>query len=342
MKRIFVCLFILFFATLCVGAQRREGKARTVELTLHPAKAPQPAEKYQLLPKADQQTDADAVPLYQKAVQALPENFSTVRVSQWLKAPLKQLPVAEVQSTLNELKPALQLLQKAARCKKCQWPAVQPGTLPANLPEYHKLAYSLALQVRLQIAQGQYDQAIGTMQTSFAMARHLGESTTLSQGLVGVAIGALTLNQLEQLVQMPDAPDLYLALKELPKPLVDLNKQMKLEIANLKKYKNPVTRIMLRRTLQPAHDHIRLLMKKLDRHVAALQCIEALRLYAAAHDGKFPSNLTEIIEVAVPGDPVTGKPFIYHRTGSKAVLEAPAPETAKPEDAMRYELTLKE
>jgi hypothetical protein len=41
----------------------------TTELTLYPAKAPEPAQKYQLLLKAAEQIDADAAPLYEKAIQ---------------------------------------------------------------------------------------------------------------------------------------------------------------------------------------------------------------------------------------------------------------------------------
>ncbi|UCF16698.1 MAG: hypothetical protein JSW59_04385, partial [Phycisphaerales bacterium] len=85
------------------------------------------------------------------------------------------------------------------------------------------------------------------------------------------------------------------------------------------------------------------LMNRLDRHVAALQCVEALRLYAAVHDGKFPKELSTITEVPVPADPVMQKPFVYRSTGSSAVLEAPAPEGATQKwDAIRYELSLKE
>jgi hypothetical protein len=177
------------------------------------------------------------------------------------------------------------------------------------------------------------------MQTGLAMARHLGEAPNLNQGLFGLAIGAVMLNQMEALVQAPDAPNLYRALQELPKPLVDLTKTMELEIANLRKY-NFLLRRQFEKQLKPAHDRVRLTMNRLDRHVAALQCVEALRLYAGAHKDKFPNTLTEITKIPIPNDPVTQKPFVYSRTGSKAVVEAPAPKGAKPKDAMRYDLIL--
>lgn len=339
MKRILIGLVVVLSASISVAARSRAGGP--VSLTLHPAKAPRPRNKYRLLPKSDQQNEADAVPLYEKAVQSLPANLQTKQISQWLKTPLDKLPRQQVQSTLQQLKPTLRLVEQAARCKQCNWPAVKAGALPSNLREYRTLAYILSLQARFQIAQGQYDQAVQTIQTGFAMARHMSEGPAITQGLVGVAIASIMLNQVEALIQVHEAPNLYWALQELPEPLVDLAKTIDLEIANLKQY-NFLLRRQFEKQLKPAHDRVRLTMNRLDRHVAALQCIEALRLYAAVHNGKFPNALTEITKISIPNDPITKKPFVYRRTGSEAVLEAPAPKGAKPKDAMRYQLTLKE
>jgi hypothetical protein len=94
----------------------------TVEMTLGPGKAPIPAQKYLLLPKADGQTDADAMPLYEKAVQLLPEDSQIDRISQWLKIPPSKLPREQVQATLEQFEPILQLLEQAAKCRHCNWP----------------------------------------------------------------------------------------------------------------------------------------------------------------------------------------------------------------------------
>ena len=50
---------------------------------------------------------------------------------------------------------------------------------------------------------------------------------------------------------------------------------------------------------------------RLERRLAALRCVEAFRLYAAAHDGKLPGALSDITEVPIPDDPMTGKSFEY-------------------------------
>jgi hypothetical protein len=48
----------------------------------------------------------------------------------------------------------------------------------------------------------------------------------------------------------------------------------------------------------------------LERQVAGLRHVEALRLYAAAHDGRLPAKLSDI-PVPLPVNPFTGQPFLY-------------------------------
>jgi len=295
---------------------------RTVELTLHPVKAHEPAQKYQLLPKAAAKTDADAVPLYEKALQALPKNSQTEQISQWLKTTLDKLPLQQVQSTLHKFYPAIELLKQAAKCKQCDWPYLDDDTLTRKLREYRTLTFVLDLQARVQIAQGQYDKAIGTVQTGFAMAKHIGEGPTLLEGLVAVGISGRMCRPLEQFIQGANAPNLYRSLRDLPKPFIDLTEQAEFEDQDIR-------------------ETVHLLMNRLDRNIAALQCIEAIRLYAAAHNGQFPNELSDITQVSVLDDPVTQKLIIYHRTGSKAFLEAPAAKGTADKYTFRYELSLR-
>jgi len=336
MKHSFVCLIALLIIAGPANAQQ-------VELTLHPSKRPEPAKKLRLFPEPEKRTNADAVPLYIKAVQSLPVNLNTNQISQWLKTPLDQLPRNEIQSILEQLKPVLQSVDQAVGCKLCNWPAVAAGTMPAYLSEYRSLAYILALKARFEIAQGSYDQAANTIGTGLATAKHIGESPTVTQGMVGVAIGALMLKQTEQFVQGDAAPNLQAALGRLPKPLVDLNKPIAIETAKLRANRqyNVLIRTMMERQLKPAYDRVRLIMNRLDRHIAALQCIEALRLYAGSEQGKFPDTLADITQVSVPDDPVTKIPFAYSRTGSEAVLKGPAPEGAHAKEAIDYKLKFK-
>jgi hypothetical protein len=77
----------------------------------------------------------------------------------------------------------------------------------------------------------------------------------------------------------------------------------------------PIARLLLPSVQKVFAAHVRI-----DRRIAALRCVEAVRLYAAAHDGKLPPSLAEIKDAPVPLDPVTGKPFDYHVAGDRAFL----------------------
>jgi hypothetical protein len=95
-------------------------------------------------------------------------------------------------------------------------------------------------------------------------------------------------------------------------------------------------------SLLPAIGKVCRTTARLDQRIAALRCVEAIRLYAAGHDGKLPASLSDIKEVPVPDDPMTGKPFDYKMDGNKAILSAAVSPTSaqSPENALRYELTL--
>ena len=316
MKRIIISLIILL-------PTMAPANARTVELTIYPAKVPRPAHKYRLFPKVDEQADADAAPLYEKAVQSLPDDLNMDDIYQWLKTPPDKLPSEQVQSILARLKPALELLEQAVRCKKCKWPYMYDDELSENLGKHRTLLFLLALKMRFQISQDRYDDAIGTARTGFAMAKHLGADFSLLRGLVGVGIAAYICGQLEQFVQRPDSPNLYQALEDLPQPVIDLTEQVEFEESDIR-------------------EKVHLLMNRLDRHVTALKCIEAIRIYTTAHNGKFPDQLSDITQVPVPHDPVTHKPVIYTRTGAKAVLEMPPVKGVTEKATRRYELSLNE
>jgi hypothetical protein len=101
-------------------------------------------------------------------------------------------------------------------------------------------------------------------------------------------------------------------------------------------------RIPLAAYLIPSVQRVFLVTTQLDRKIAALRSIEAIRLYAAGHDGKLPAALSEITEGPVPMDPVTGKEFDYKVEDGKAILSAPPPAGEQPRfgNYLKYELTL--
>jgi len=92
------------------------------------------------------------------------------------------------------------------------------------------------------------------------------------------------------------------------------------------KNENPL--LALFAMIVPAMNAARLAGVRVDRQLDALQCIEAIRLYAAAHNGALPPSLDAITEAPTPLDPATGKPFDYKVNGDSAALTAPLPSGA--------------
>jgi hypothetical protein len=64
---------------------------------------------------------------------------------------------------------------------------------------------------------------------------------------------------------------------------------------------------------------------RLQQRIALLRHLEALRLYAADHDGKLPATL-EDVGLPLPPDPVTGKPFIYKIEDQTATIRGTPPK----------------
>jgi hypothetical protein len=59
---------------------------------------------------------------------------------------------------------------------------------------------------------------------------------------------------------------------------------------------------------------------QVDRQLAAMTAVEALRSYAAANNGKLPAKLQDVTETPVPENPATGKPFEYRLENETATL----------------------
>ena len=92
----------------------------------------------------------------------------------------------------------------------------------------------------------------------------------------------------------------------------------------------------------PAVDKVLRVRGRLDQRIALLRHVEALRLYAAEHDGTLPAKLSEI-SVPLPDDPFTGKPFRYEVTGNTAHLRGTPPSGMEkdPSYHVHYEVTLR-
>jgi hypothetical protein len=105
--------------------------------------------------------------------------------------------------------------------------------------------------------------------------------------------------------------------------------------ARAREAKSPQPRALFDDLLGAA-DKVARAQARLEQRIALLRHVEAFRLYAAAHDGKLPARLSDV-DVPLPVDPFTGKPFAYKVEGRTALVEGAPSPFAK----TRYEVTTK-
>jgi hypothetical protein len=417
------------------GADYRE--AQTFELT--PAAPPTPSLKYEFLfYDAFERQPGNAAILYldstllmgpdakQKADQAL-DAYDAKSMARFHRL----ADSLENHSLIEEL-------DLAGRRENCDWesPWHEAGlsTLLPQLSPLRTIARILKVRALRQIEQGKIDDAVKTMRLGYEMAGKVGERGVLVCGLVSLSM-TMTMDEcLEQLMNRPDAPNLYWALSEFPgtrstlsasvdgesqwwvnavpnlaqawrgqdlsaeqwraifdylssaisdphptgseivgktspelmqeareqyaqshhvtpeqaasvDPLVVVGpfylSQLRiardnafkmrgmaipLQLALSKKYGDENTRLQ---HAQPANLFLQTLSNfhnaywnfaRVDRQLAALTAVEAIRSYAAANSGALPAQLSDITETPVPLNPATGKPFEYRVDNGTATL----------------------
>jgi hypothetical protein len=477
----------IFFAIAALAALPLASRAgeTVVRLNVQPMVEPKPALKYLLLPEVRELEPGNPVQYYLRCF-AEQRNFFFNKQSVAQRARYRSMTIAELAAKkLGDYGGnALRQVDWAARLNAVDWEMtqrVQSEGLDLALPELgplRVLAVALQVRFRIEVAGRRFDDAVRTAKTMFALARHLGEHPAEAANLTGLSVAELAVDTLEEMVQQPDCPNLYWALTDLPRPLVDLRKglqggctlvatdfrpirddavmtaeemekvvsrlsglmafareqagetprslraSLKARVADQQRVRairdrlyedrraaitrqtrdEETPRVLLDRVLKLSYEkdliekfsplqiilldakrqyeirrdetmkllalapwqidalggdkrergedelfadlppHVlkdRRAQGRLERRIALLRHVEALRLYAAAHDGKLPETLSDIA-VPLPVDPFTGKPFVYKLEGAIAHLcGSPRGEEKNPTYNIRYEVVIR-
>jgi hypothetical protein len=200
-----------------------------IRLGVDPAPEPKPSLRYRLLPALAEMSPGNPIQGYMKVMMAQHPFFfdkeARARRGQLLAMPLDELPGQD----LDEYgQVALRQVDQAARLDHPDWQILLKlradgiGTLLPEVQQMRSLARALQARMRMEVAQGRFNDALRTAATMLAMARHLGEHPTFIGELVGIAIATTSLVPLEEMLQQPGCPNLYWALTALPNPLIPL------------------------------------------------------------------------------------------------------------------------
>lgn len=219
----------------------------TTTIQVQPAAVPRPALKYHLIPERYGLQPGNAALSYERALllysqqtdggaslgPGRPTPSPDEQAHRWINQPPSDLPRDEVRRFLDRYTSVFREIEFGARREQCNWGLDHRDQgVDLLLPEIQNtriLARLIALQARLAIAEGRWDQAWASIQTGFVLARHVGDGPSLIQGLVGVATAQQMCRCLELLIGSPGAPSFCWALADRPRPLVDLRAAYEVE-----------------------------------------------------------------------------------------------------------------
>ncbi len=231
-------LCLLIAAVPAVAQPADDSGPKVVKLQVTPQAEPRPALKYLLLPDLADQEPGNAALFYLRALawegrDYLNDEDYSNKVYGWLSPPLDELPLDDVDRTLTVYQNKLEEVRRASLRVVCDWedPIREDGfaTLLPHLQKTRSLARVIALQARLQIAQGKFDEAADTLVLGFSLGQHASQGTTLIHALVGAANVGMMLDCVEDWIGQPNAPNLYWALSTLPEPLITARKALEFE-----------------------------------------------------------------------------------------------------------------
>ena len=238
MTRQYTSLFALVVLGFTIGFASTEASAETadpVKVTLHPAAQPVALLKYRLLPGRLDQKRGNAAVHYGKVTAEKRPFFNNRElrdnISEWRKTPLEELRGGKVKLPSRAIEESL---RRGALCMECDW-QLPIGDVPyytmglSEVQQSREFGRILAARARIQIADAEFDDAVTTLQTGYALGRNVATGETLVNGLVGIVITESMSEQVTEFVQQPAAPNMYWALTTLPIPLIDMRSALDVE-----------------------------------------------------------------------------------------------------------------
>ncbi|MCC6494521.1 MAG: hypothetical protein IT424_16040 [Pirellulales bacterium] len=226
------------------------------KLTVTPAPEPTPAFRYRLSPGALQMRPGNAALYYLRAFtengvagawKGITKEHGAEEVdggsdsSAWysIERPLSEMPLDKARQAAARFDAIVQqYVARAVVREDCDWGRNLEelrgldviGLLLPEIQDTRSLARALLLRVRVAVADRDFDRAVDELTMIYRMGRHVASDPILVCGLVGLAEANLATTEIIEFIAAQDAPNMYWALAELERPLVDLRPAVQHEL----------------------------------------------------------------------------------------------------------------
>jgi hypothetical protein len=207
------------------------------KLLLFPAPEPRIAFEHHLLPQESEMLPGNAASLYGVAstiyLERRPEFQQTMSdMNEEVfegTPPITEFPIEKAKKILGNFETCLDYVRYASLRKECTWGTAfldqkedWTGVILYEVDNLRKLMNLLALEARVAVYENRPLDALKSIRTGYALARHLGNNgTCLVETLVASRFVDNMNRELWYVMQHPDCPNLYWSLAELPCPIFD-------------------------------------------------------------------------------------------------------------------------
>lgn len=222
------------------------------KMTVTPAAEPVPALKHRLTLRERELKPGNAATHYSRAFfeggvgaiwKRLQKEYGDEEVHQWYDQalPLSQLPLDEARQAAASFQDLIDnFVSPGSERLDCDWghgiitelrgPDIYSFRLP-EIQSMRAISRSLMLVTRVAVADRDYSQALNLLRMNYRLGENVATSPFIVSGLVGLAICGMGNMATVELIAAPDSPNLYWALAELPRPLVDLRTSIRHELS---------------------------------------------------------------------------------------------------------------
>jgi len=250
---IFCCLLVTptrAELTVIEDAEGQQGLT-VFRMTVSPAAEPVPALKHRLQLRPDEYKPGNAATYYLRSYaenglrgtwKGVRKEFGEAIDNGWYsnEIPISELPLDKVHKAASRFDSIVSnFIEPASYRQDCDWGynltelrgSEVYGLMLPGAQQSRAICRLLALRTRLAIAEGRFDDAIDQMRMNFRLAHNVGQEPIVVCGLIGIAEAGVTSQNVLDLIAAPKSPNLYWALSELPRPLVDLREAIRLEMS---------------------------------------------------------------------------------------------------------------
>ncbi|RIK72915.1 MAG: hypothetical protein DCC67_18570, partial [Planctomycetota bacterium] len=226
------------------------------QMTVTPAAEPTPAFKHRLTPSPLELRPGNAALHYMRsfAEGALSSAWKSVREQfklndqdgtgegpAWYSTnlPLKDLPLDQARQAAARFDSIVeQSVARGVIRDDCNWGRNLEelrgmdvvGLLLPEAQESRSMARALMLRARVAVADGDFERAIAHLRMTYRLGQHVASDPILVCGLVGIAEASMANMEAIELMAAPGSPNLYWALAELERPLIDLRPAVRYEM----------------------------------------------------------------------------------------------------------------